>query len=612
MARKDAVRQPTFGTRMRIPNHGRLLALSLLVLLTGYETDGARVAQADNPSHVISTTAVSIPASKSLSPAGEAALRAIVDEGRLLDLRRPEFADYATEVKEFYEAAAYKLPWIKGSRPTEQARVLIELLRGAQSKGLDAEDYDSSRWPERLQNLEMPNAQTLELDSIHFDMALTVSAMRYVSDLHIGRTNPKQFHFGLDIEHKRYDLSEFLRQKLVEAKDIQAVMATVEPPFPGYRRTLKALRTYLDLARQDNYEPLPNPKGVTKPGDIYTILPRLTRLLRSVGDLPSGAVTPDPGEVYQGALVDAVKHFQARHGLEANGRIDSHTVKELNTPLSRRVVQLQLTLERWRWLPHEFARPPIVVNIPEFRLRATDVEYRSALSMKVVVGRAYRHRTPVFASEMKQVIFRPYWNVPLSIQRAELAPLVAKNRSYLAEKDYEIVEGRGRVVDTKLVNDAIMNQLRSGELTIRQKPGPTNALGFVKFVLPNEYNVYLHGTPATALFSRARRDFSHGCIRVEDPVGLAVWALRDKPEWTPDRIRAAINGDKTTVVNLDKPIPVLILYGTAIVTEDGETCFFDDIYGHDAALERVLSERELKTTTRRSGNVLEGFGRVAQ
>ncbi len=525
-----------------------------------------------------------------LSPEGEAALRAIVGAGALADLHSPEFADYGPEVKEFYEAAGYALAWVRGSRPTEQARALIELLRGAESKGLEPEDYEGVRWAERLGKLEQLNPRTVEMEYIRFDVALTVSTMRYISDLRVGRVNPREFHFGLDIEHKRYDLSEFLRQ-LVETQDLHAAMETVEPPFPGYRRTLGALQTYLELARNDDGERLPNPKRVVKPGDMYPGLPRLTRLLRSLGDLPGAAVTPESATVYQGALVEAVKHFQGRHGLEPNGRIDSHTLRELNTPPSRRLVQFQLTLERWRWLPHEFARPPIVVNIPEFRLRAVNGEYRSMLSMGVVVGRAYRHRTPVFASEMKQVIFRPYWNVPLSIQRAELVPLAAKNRSYLVKHDYEILDKHGKVVGDGFVRNAILEQLRSGELVIRQKPGPTNALALVKFVLPNPYDVYLHGTPATALFSRARRDFSHGCIRVEDPVALAVWVLRDKPEWTIDRIRTAMNGDETIVVNLDKPIPVLILYGTAIVREDGEACFFDDIYGHDAALERALAKR---------------------
>jgi murein L,D-transpeptidase YcbB/YkuD len=276
--------------------------------------------------------------------------------------------------------------------------------------------------------------------------------------------------------------------------------------------------------------------------------------------------------------------------LDATGRLDPQTFKELNTTLSRRVVQLQLTLDRWRWLPHQFERPPIVVNIPEFRLHADNDEYKWAFSMKVVVGKAYHHKTPVFANQIKSVIFRPYWNVPISIQRAEILPHIQKNPSYLAENSYEVVDRSGKVVSEGTVTAEMMDLLRSGKLAVRQKPGADNALGLVKFEFPNPYDVYMHGTPAQQLFSRSRRDFSHGCIRVEDPVALAAWVLRDQPEWTAENIRSAMNGDQTIQVNLKNPIPILIVYGTAIVLENGEVQFYDDVYGYDADLERALNE----------------------
>jgi murein L,D-transpeptidase YcbB/YkuD len=267
------------------------------------------------------------------------------------------------------------------------------------------------------------------------------------------------------------------------------------------------------------------------------------------------------------------------------------TVKDLNTPLSHRVAQLQLTLERWRWLPHQFQRPPIIVNIPEFRLRAVDEQYHWVLFMKVVVGRAYRHRTPVFAANIKSVIFRPYWNVPLSIVRAELLPHIEKDPAYLAKNSYEVVDSAGTVVGQGTVSEQIKRQLRSGKLGIRQTPGPNNALGLLKFDFPNPHDVYMHGTPAMELFSRSRRDFSHGCIRVEDPVALAAWLLRGNPEWNTDHIRAATLAETTFRVDLERPIPVLIVYGTAVVMEDGEVHLFRDIYGQDAALEQALLSR---------------------
>jgi murein L,D-transpeptidase YcbB/YkuD len=231
-----------------------------------------------------------------------------------------------------------------------------------------------------------------------------------------------------------------------------------------------------------------------------------------------------------------------------------------------------------------------VVNIPEFRLRAVDGDYRSRLEMNVVVGRAYRTRTPVFTGDMKYVIFRPYWNVPRSIERAEITPKIARDRAYAAKNGYEIVTHAGEVIPSAVVDDRTLRELRSGKLEIRQVPGPKNALGLVKFLFPNEYSVYMHGTPAVELFSKPRRDFSHGCIRLEAPEELAAWVLKTNPEWTRERIQRAMTGDQTIQVNLRNPIPVLIVYGTAVAPESGEVRFLADIYGHDASLEAMLAK----------------------
>jgi murein L,D-transpeptidase YcbB/YkuD len=207
--------------------------------------------------------------------------------------------------------------------------------------------------------------------------------------------------------------------------------------------------------------------------------------------------------------------------------------------------------------------------------------------MKVVVGKAYRHKTPVFSDNMRYVIFRPYWDVPLSIVRAELAPKIAKDPGYLAGNEYEVVDSRRQVVTRDAVSARMLEQLRAGRLFIRQIPGDKNALGPIKFLFPNQYDVYLHGTPAKALFLRSRRDFSHGCIRVEKPEELAQWVLRGVPGWDMEHIQNAEHGVDAKRVDLDSAIPVLIVYGTAVVEGD-EVYFFDDIYGHDAALAELL------------------------
>jgi murein L,D-transpeptidase YcbB/YkuD len=515
-------------------------------------------------------------------------LRTLAGEHTLPELRWPDFSDYRIQVQKFYEPAAYAPAWTENARPTPQAHVLIAVFAQADSKGLNPGDYDATRWSARLEKLRQSPAVA---DLAHFDLALTVSVMRYISDLHLGRVNPHYFHFGFDVEHNQYDLSDFVRERLVNSRDVMAALATVEPPFEGYHRTEKALGQYLQLALRDNGERLTIPKGLIAPGDRYVGAKRLQQLLCLLGDLQPDACLPEAADVYTGSLADGVAHFQARHGLQESAHLDNATVREMNVPLRERVAQLQLTLERWRWLPHEFPQPPIIVNIPEFRLRALDQNNNVVLAMNVVVGRAYRHQTPVFAKDMQFVVFRPYWNVPLSIQRGEIVPAIQRDRSYLAKKNYEVVTHSGVVLTSEAIGDDILQQLRDGTLAVRQRPGPNNALGLVKLIFPNEYNVYLHSTPAPELFTRPRRDFSHGCIRVENPVELTTWVLRNNSGWDKTRVQSAMQTGKDNYqVNLREPIPVLILYGTAIVDDKGEVHFFDDVYGHDAALKRALAK----------------------
>ena len=525
-----------------------------------------------------------------LSTDGQASLRAIIQAGNLSDLRWPDFSDYAKHVQKFYESYGYSLPWVRGTEPTAQAQQVIALLLQADQKGLSAEDYDGPRWSDRLAKLKPSAAQPSEADAVRFDAALTVCVMRYISDLHIGKVNPKHFDFGLDVETKKYDLPEFLKENVVDASDVAGAVAKVEPPYPGYQRTIQALHAYLEFAKESDGNPLPAIQKTIAPGDSYAGVPQLIRLLRLVGDLPADASIPADATVYQAPLVDAVKSFQRRHGRVADGRITAQTLADLNVPLTRRVRQMQLTLERWRWLPVGLHSTPIVANIPEFRLRAYDENYKVAVSMNVVVGKAYNHATPVFSDTMQYAVFRPYWSVPYSIAKSEFLPHIVRDPDYLAKKGFEVVDSRQQVVTSGTVTSDVLAQLRAGKLFIRQLPGPKNSLGLVKFIFPNSYNVYMHDTPAQEFFAKSRRDFSHGCIRLEKPADLAVWVLRANPGWDMARVRAAMNGNPNQQVNLVRPIPVLIVYGTVIVNEDGIVHFYDDIYGHDTALEKVLAK----------------------
>jgi L,D-transpeptidase YcbB len=533
-------------------------------------------------------TAVLVVSLVCLSAGQQADIQKLVTTGNLEGMRWPNFSDYRGWLQKFYEPTGYAPAWVRGPQPLPQALELISLFKDAGKKGLDPEAYDASRWEERIQALQAPASDTV---AARFDVAMTVCAMRYISDLRIGRVNPQHFDFGLNLEQKKYDLAKFLRDRILATSDLQSVLNDVEPPFAGYRRTEEALARYVELARTDDGEKLPAVTKPIDPGQSYAGVPRLARFLRLVGDLPADATLPEDLHTYGGPLVDAVKRFQRRHGLDADGRLGPATIKKLDVPLQDRVLQLQLTLERWRWLPAEFSAPPIIVNIPDFRLRTLDENNKVVMDMRVVVGKAMRTQTPVFTREMTYVVLRPYWNVPPSILRGEIVPAIQRDRSYIARKNYEVTTHAGKMVTSGEISDEVLAQLRAGKLAVRQKPGPTNALGLVKLIFPNEFNVYLHSTPSPELFSRSRRDFSHGCIRVEKPAELAAWVLRNNPGWTLEKVRQGMQSGRDDVtVSLVKRVPVFIVYGTALAYENGEVHFSDDIYGHDARLAAALSK----------------------
>lgn len=520
-----------------------------------------------------------------LSVREEQALHTLLHVVKLAALGDERLTAISEQASQLYSATNDRLVWVERARPTSQAQKVLTLLRDAGEKGLDPEDYAGSFGTLSLASLDFPTNSS-ESALIRFDLALTLAAMQYVSDLRLGRANPNAPAFSLKVERKTFDLASFMGE-LAEAKEPVSMLEAVEPSYAGYRRTLAALHAYRGFALRGEEGPLPEPIGRLVPGMAYPEITRLRERLMLLGDL-SGTEN-SASSTYDRSLVEGVRRFQERHGLDTSGLLDPPTVRELNVPFAERVQQLQLTLERWRWLPQEFARPPIVVNIPEFRLHVIDAQHHVLNSMNVVVGRAFQHETPVFLSEVRSILFRPPWNVPLEIQRNELVPQIEKYPAYLTDNSYEIVDSGGSRVEEFPPTAETVGKLKSGRLFLRQRPGDENSLGLMKFEIPNPYDIYLHGTPARELFSKTRRDFSHGCVRVEDPVGLAVWLLRDNPGWDQERIETTMHGTETERVVLAKPTPVWIVYGTAVVLEDGRVRFFKDLYGQDAALQRELA-----------------------
>jgi L,D-transpeptidase YcbB len=512
-----------------------------------------------------------------------------VDTSKVPNLRWPNFSDYEPIVTTFYDDRNYEVAWTRDGAPTATATAFIQQFHDAAVKGLIPEDYDDSRWANRVQALTSKSADAISL----FDVAMTVNVMRYISDLRIGRVNPQHFSFDINVQDKKYDLAEFVSDNAVDATDVPKLIASVEPDSDEYRKTEAALAHYLDLAKQQGQagiEPLPTVAKAVAVGGEYPAADALLTRLRLEGDAPDGGsdAQASHSSVFDAVLSDAVKHYQHRHGIAEDGKLTAQTIKSLNVPMDERVAQLQDSLERWRWLPDPYLHARLMVNLPEFVLRGFDANHKLDFTMRVVVGKVMgEHETPVFTHMMKYLVFRPYWNVPVDIARKELVPHIEANRGYLASKNFEVTDSKG-VVQT----DYTARQVGQGGVMVREKPGPKNSLGLVKFIFPNQYDIYLHSTPAVSLFEQTRRDFSHGCIRVQKPADLAAWVLQGQGgDWDLQKVQEAMNnGPDNKTVSLKTPLPIVIFYLTAIVDEDDEVHFFDDIYRYDEEMQKVFSK----------------------
>jgi murein L,D-transpeptidase YcbB/YkuD len=499
----------------------------------------------------------------------------------------------ADALQQVYASADDAPLWSRQGEPSAAARALLGALRDADSYGLRAEEYAGATLTHELDVLpagEAARAQALG----RLDTRLSATALHFIADLHFGRVSPEAAGFKLEQPPEPFDLAQALRS-IAQTSDVDGALTAVEPAFYHYKLLKDALGLYRKIAQQHEHElaPLPPIKGSVKPGEAYAGAAALRRRLELLGDLAPGERPAADEALFDADLSAGLRKFQTRHGLNADGVLGKGTLAALNVPLAQRIRQISLTLERWRWLA-PFKTPPIIVNIPQFQLfafRTTEDRVADILQMPVIVGRTYANtQTPVFEGDMRYVVLRPYWDVPYSITKKEMLPKIHANPSYLARQHLELVNGQGDnspVVPATLQN---LELLAAGKLRLRQDPGEDNALGLVKFMFPNSYNVYLHSTPAHQLFKESVRAFSHGCIRVADPLGLATLVLKDAPgDWTREKIQAVMNGTTTSQrINLTQPINVLILYATALATEGGPVLFFEDLYGYDKKLERQL------------------------
>jgi murein L,D-transpeptidase YcbB/YkuD len=470
----------------------------------------------------------------------------------------------------FYAPRKYAPAW----NPSTAAAALW-VLRRATLQGLDPLDYGADALQRQL--------HSAETDAAQFDVALTSAMLHYLADLRVGRVR-SEYHTRLpDARLRQYDPVERLRAGLAGGK-LQAAVQAAEPQLRLYGQVKAALGHYRELSSQP-YPALPKPPAKVASGGAYPAAKELFERLVLLGDLPADAPPPTEG-IYSERMQEGVEHFQARHGLSDDGVLGRGTIDALNVPPRQRVRQLELTLERLRWLPDFGPGPLIMVDLPAYRLWALQNGSDQAdnaeapLEMRVVVGTALKTETPLFVGQMRYLEFNPYWNVPRSILEKEILPKLARNPAYLTQNEMETVPPGASVAD-----------LRAGRARVRQRPGAKNSLGPIKFAMPNPMDIYLHSTPAREVFERSRRDLSHGCIRVEQPAALAQYVLGRQRRWDADAIQEALQPGPTRHVDLAHAIPVVIFYATAITDTNGSPRFVADIYGRDAKLEQELAAR---------------------
>lgn len=520
----------------------------------------------------------------------------------LVSARRADLSPRAgLELTTLYEMSAGGPIWVDSTgRPNGQARTALGLLGESSNDALLPADYGTAELSALAGRLG--GAAPAPATAATFEVLLSVGVLRYFRHLHIGRIDPRAAGFVGTVPEDDHDFADIVWNALAGNRLAEAA-TDLTPPLTHYRALRARLAHYRALSAAATDDDVPAFTGTVRPGDVYPGLATLHRLLVTVGDLPPDAPLP-PSGLYDEPTHAGVVRFQERHGLAPDGVIGRATQAALRVPLSWRVRQIELALERLRWLPDLSRGRFVAVNIPMFRLWAWDhgpADGAPAVTMAVIVGRALGTETPALAKSLEHVIFRPYWNVPASILRNEMLPILRRDPEYLDRQNLEMVQGPGDNAAVLPPTPENIARLGREGVRLRQRPGPTNALGRVKFVFPNDDNVYMHDTPAPLLFRQARRDLSHGCIRVADPAALAEWVLAGDPVWTRDRILAAMNGAWNRRVDLLDPIQVVVFYSTALVApEDGAMRFADDIYGQDAALDEALMKDSGPTYQRRT------------
>lgn len=491
---------------------------------------------------------------------------------KALSLQPASDGPVSKTVSELYKEQSYRLMWL--SRGLDgRAEALRAAFAAAEEDGLPPARYLTPALSQYLAALAAGQALP-EQDLAAADVLLTRGAAQFASDLFAGYAKPSK----VNLRAAQLDLPASLRQ-IVSSNNPAQILPSFRPRNPAYgqlRQTLAYLKT---VAAQGGWPAVPSgPK--LEPEKVDDRVPSLRAYLAATGDLSQSEA--NGGKKYDAALFEAVKRFQARHGLDPDGVIGPVTIAQMNAPAEFRMKQVVANMERWRWVPRDFGPRYLAVNVPEFMLRVYE-NGAEVEKMKVIVGGDYGNRaTPLFSENMAYIIFNPYWNIPSGLAAKELVPKQLKNPDFFAKNNYEIVSDYGSSKSFPATPENV-ELVAQQKLLLHQLPGKNNALGSIKFIFPNSFSVYLHDTSDPHLFEKAERAFSHGCVRIERPTDLAALLLRDQG-MTAATVEETLATKKTKKFDLKEPLPVYMLYWTAFTAEDGTMNFRRDLYNMDQSV----------------------------
>ena len=511
---------------------------------------------------------------------------------RALTQPRPKYVTADAEGKklwqltrQFYERRQHAPAWIKGTAPRPIVAELIAALNAASDEGLDPQLYNVSLLEQKRQTASRGFLSKKGFEpgeAGEHDVWLTYLYLKYASDLADGLSDLARADAKWQIRPEKFDPATTLDDALAKNR-VEQSLRELTPDNPQYLALRRVLAEYRARAASGGWPTVPANVRLA-PRQKSRNVALIAQRLAASGDYAGPAIDTGATATYSTDLQEAVKRFQRRHGLTDDGIVSAPVVAEMNVPIERRISQITLNLERWRWLPRDLGERHIVVNIPEYRLEVWE-RNQVPLTMRVVVGKQDT-QTPIFNDVMTHIVFSPYWNVPPDIAEGETLPEILKDPGFLDRNSMEVLDKDGNLIDPRSIDLADPASYR-----FRQRPGVHNSLGLVKFMFPNQYNVYLHDTPTDSLFARASRSFSHGCVRLENPLALAEYVLRDQPEWTRDRIAEAMNAEQERTVKLRSAIPVYLGYWTARASADGVVQFRRDVYDIDRRQTILLADR---------------------